>query len=121
MTGVAGCRGDVTAADTEDALALDSMLQKQVLAAQGDSVPAIEEVQEVITPLGPTPRVTASATPASSERASSEPGASEPAAAPRRAPAPEMARPSAPPARQPESPRPAPATVAAETRPAPAT
>lgn len=103
-----GCRGDVTAADAEDALALDSMLQKQVLAAQGDTAPVIEEVQEVIRPIGPAPRSTArAATPVAGSAAPAAP------VAPQAAPA--VTRPVAPPARQPAT-RPAesPASVAAE-------
>ena len=110
MTGVAGCRGDVTAADSEDALALDSMLQKQVLAAQGDSVPAIEEVQDIIRPLGPAPRATASAIITTPEPAA--PGA-------RTAPALVATRPSPPPVRQPETARPATTAVAVVPRTAP--
>lgn len=116
IASITACSGDVTAADTGDALALDSMLQKQVLMAQGDSVPAIEEVQEVIRPLGPVPRATSSAAPAPSE----------PARAPSAAPSATTPRPSALPARQPEIARPRPeppkpASVAAATRSAPAT
>ncbi len=92
IAGVTGCRGEVTAADADDALALDSMLEKQVMTAQGDSVPVIEEVQEVIRPLGPAPRATAGATASSTE----------PPAPVRTAPAPPAARSVAPPARQPE-------------------
>ena len=108
IIGLAGCRGDVTAADAEDALALDSMLQKQVLAAQGDTAPVIEEVQEVIRPIGPTPRTT----PRPSAAAA---GSTAPAARVAPPTATAVARPAATPARQPAT-RPAesPASVAAE-------
>lgn len=55
MAGVAGCTGDVTSADADDALALDSTLKLQVLAAKGDSVPAIGEAQDVVRPPEPRP------------------------------------------------------------------
>ena len=44
----ASCRSDVTAADTEDALAQDSTLQLQVLKARGDTAPVIGEVDASI-------------------------------------------------------------------------
>ena len=51
----AGCSGDVTSADADDALALDSTLKLQVLSAQGDSVPAIGEPQDVVREPEPRP------------------------------------------------------------------
>src|SRR5688500_3709936 len=45
---VAACRSDVTAADTEDALAQDATLQLQVLEARGDTAPVIGEVDASI-------------------------------------------------------------------------
>jgi len=44
----ASCRSDVTAADTEDALAKDSTLELEVLKARGDTAPVIGEVDPTI-------------------------------------------------------------------------
>jgi hypothetical protein len=48
LVAAASCRSDVTAADTEDALAKDSTLELEVLQARGDTAPVIGEVDATI-------------------------------------------------------------------------
>ena len=111
----AGCSGDVTAVDADDALAFDSTLSLQVLSAKGDSVPAIGEPQYVVR--APEPR------PADLEVAPApapvKPVAPAPVPAPARSTA-TAPRPSAPRVAARPAPAPVPAPAPAVVAPAPA-
>lgn len=112
---VAGCRGDVTAADADDALAFDSTLTLQVLSAKGDSVPAVGEPQYVVRAPEPRP-ADLEVTPAP---APVKPAAPAPGPAPARS-AVSAPRPTAPRVTARPAPAPVPAPVPAVTAAAPA-